>query len=338
MQYINNLRAIAIMMIIFTHSLWALPGVGDAIPLLDFLVGNGTIVFIYIAGYLFYQTTDDFHYIPFLKNKLLTVVLPYLIVSLPATLLYVLELKTYHRWLDMDWYFSLGYIQRYLYMAIMGASLGPLWFIPMIVLFYIASPVFLPLKQSRLLIPIFLVALAVAYMTGRPEGNNNPFHSCLFYLAPYLLGMIVARNEAKLQPFLSMSLPVLIGYIGFQIVVFLIVFHKSREATDSIAMLFYIPLVLLMTMACKNVLNRKIPILDMFARLSFFLFFIHGYFAGFARLVLRITFGENVAIANPIMEFFVAVFLSLLITFMCLLFYVVLKYITKSRSRYLIGA
>ena len=62
MQFINNLRGLAILMIISGHSISTLPDKGAFINMINNVVGNGTILFIVIAGYLFAETAVGFHY------------------------------------------------------------------------------------------------------------------------------------------------------------------------------------------------------------------------------------------------------------------------------------
>jgi surface polysaccharide O-acyltransferase-like enzyme len=337
MQFINNMRGIAILMIIYTHAIWSLPAPGGAAPLLDYLVGNGTIVFIFIAGYLFNQTTEQFNYLQYLRNKLLTVVLPYLIISTPASLLYILRIKTTHQWIDMNWFYGdLNAVGQYLYLSAMGAQLGPLWFVPMIVIFYVVSPIFLWFKNSNLIFPAILVTLALAVYAGRPEGNSDPLHSFVFYVPVYLLGIAAFRFSKQLMAFRPYVGAAFIAFAILDVALYFTFFAPPSEATDSVELLIYIPLVMLMMISCKQYLDRRIPILDMFGRLSFFLFFIHGYFAGFSRHASRVLLNGD-AIRNPAYELAVITAIFVLIVFLSLAAYVALKFVLRDKSRFVIG-
>jgi surface polysaccharide O-acyltransferase-like enzyme len=336
-QFINNMRGIAILIIVYTHAIWAMPAPGKATPFLDYIVGNGTLVFIFIAGYLFSQTTDRFQYVPYLVNKIKTVLIPYLVVSLPASLLYVFHIKTTHQWIDMDWFFTaLNPIERYLYLVATGAQLGPLWFVPMIVIFYIASPIFAYLKNSNFIFPLVVITLVIAYVAGRPVGNSNPFQSFLFFTPFYLLGMIAFRMNDQLMSLQRYIDPVAILYAVFIVALYFLFFSPPAESTDSDQLLIYLPLIPIATVFCRKHLNRRIPVLDMFGRLSFFIFFIHGYFAGAILTVTRRLFGEQ-GLQNAPVEFIVITGIFCVMTFLSLATYVVLKYFLKDRSRYVIG-
>ncbi len=336
-QFINNMRGIAILIIVYTHAIWAMPAPGEATAFLDYAVGNGTLIFIFIAGYLFSKTTDRFRYVSYLENKIKNVLVPYLIVSLPASLLYVFHIKTTHQWLDMDWFYTnLNLLERYLYLAATGAQLGPLWFVPMIVVFYLVSPVFAYLRNSNLIFPLVFIALVIAYLAGRPVGNSNPFQSFLFFTPFYLLGMIAFRFNDQLMSLERHANPLAVGYAIFFITLYFIFFRPPAASTDSDQLLIYLPLILILTVFCKKHLNRRVPILDMFGRLSFYIFFVHGYFAAAMLVVTRRLFGEQ-GLHLAFAEVLVITTIFCAITFMSLATYVVLKYLLKDKSRYIIG-
>ena len=339
MQYINNMRGIAILMIIVAHSMLATGKVGGAAVYVDFIAGNGTIVFMFISGFLFARTSEDLDYFPFLRNKALTVVLPYLVTSLPITLAFVFEIGTRHRWIDMDWYFSLNLVERYLFMVVTGAQLGPLWFIPMIVLIYLAAPVFAFLQRSPLLVPVFVATLVIAYVLKRAPHNANTFHSFAYYLPVYLLGIMACRYEKLGDRLVPLAVPLLGLYLLFETVLFALVFSApDQRITSSPALLLNIPLTVLIMLACKQALSRKNIVLDLFARLSFFIYFVHGYFTGVLRNILKLILGPDIAIPNPVFDVAAIAGTALFAIVASLTLYVGLKYVTKDKSRYLIGA
>lgn len=86
LPHLHNFRGLAIIFIVATHCIsifdWA------SAPLLRDVLGrvvaNGTVFFLFIAGYLFHHLSSGFRAIPYWRNKLRFVVLPYVIVSIPA--------------------------------------------------------------------------------------------------------------------------------------------------------------------------------------------------------------------------------------------------------------
>jgi peptidoglycan/LPS O-acetylase OafA/YrhL len=337
MQAINNLRGIAILMIVFTHAIWIMPKVEPVGEFLDYYIGSGTIFFMFIAGYLFATQSENFNYKSYILNKISYVVLPYLIISFPAAMLYVTELKNYHAWVPMDWYHSLDPISRYLFITVRGAALGPLWFIPMIILFYVTSPIFLLIKKTHAIIPIALITLVIAWYIDRSSNNDNTFQAYAFFFPVYLIGIMAYKYNATLMKLLPYALPISVGYMAFFAIFYFVAFTPTNRPTSSDELVLYIPLILSLLLLASKYMNYRVLFLDMCARLSFFIFFIHGYFSGIFRVLLR-RLGEDFSLTNPVLETGAIVGAGFAILFLSLACFVVLKLLTGSRSRYLIGA
>lgn len=337
MQYINNMRGIAILMIIASHAMMAPGAAGGITPFLSYLVGNGTIVFVFIAGYLFPKTTGAFRYGPYLANKAKTIVLPYLVTSFPVTIGYLAGWAPSHRFMDLDWYYSLDLVSRYLFITVTGGALGPLWFIPMIVLFYVASPVFNLLKTSPLLLPMFVVTLFAACLIGR-SSSANALQNFVYFAPAYVLGMIVSRCEDWLAPVVPYAPWLLIGYVAIESALFQAFFTEPESFTNAAVLLLNLPLSVLLMLWCRQGLNRRIPALGMFARLSLFLYFIHGYFAGIMRTTITAVVGTVPVINNPFLDLAAIALATFIIISASLTVFVALKLITRDKSRFLIGA
>src|SRR5699024_273539 len=100
---------------------------------------NGTIIFVFISGFLFeHLFAKNFNFLRYFNKKLKYVIGPYLLVSIIPILdkLYVQEQLL---WLP-DFLVNQPDILKALYMLITGKHFGPYWFIPMIVIFYLISP------------------------------------------------------------------------------------------------------------------------------------------------------------------------------------------------------
>lgn len=101
-------------------------------------------------------------------------------------------------------------------------------------------------------------------------------------------------------------------------------------------MLFYLPIIVLLFGVFQQFFRRKDIWLDLFARLSFFIFFIHGYFAALIRSVFAKLVDGNGSL-YPVLEvpLIVAAFVSMLA--LSILTYLVLKLCLRERSRLIIG-
>ncbi len=134
------------MLIVFFNCIHGLTWGGEygnpeMMRLLKILSAYGTFLFVFIAGFLFQHLLYKYNYLEYLRGRLLRVVLPYLLVSIPAvfawTFLYQKSGMGVPRGLyDNSWWYIAGYY------LITGKHMAPLWFIPMIAVFYVLSPLF----------------------------------------------------------------------------------------------------------------------------------------------------------------------------------------------------
>lgn len=326
MQFVNNFRGIAILMVIMAHAISAVPSADSfVVYTLDVILENSTLLFVAVAGYLFSFLSVNFNYLSFLKNKFFAVLVPYFFISIPAIMLFVFEYKKVHRWVDLAWLQTLNVFEQSAYLLATGAHLGPLWFIPMIILFYLASPILLLINKAWALPVAFFASLAAAYATGRPEFNENALEAFVYFLPAYLLGMLLVKYKKIYEVFSPYSLSIGAAYLAFIVLVSL-----SVELTSSIDLLLKLGLTILMLALCKQYFNYKNVWLDMFARLSFFMFFIHGYFSGAIRVLYRKTGLEFEGLFAVISSF-------ALITLASLSVFVVLKLIFNQRTKPFIG-
>jgi len=242
--------------------------------------GHVNTVFIFVSGYLFQYLLQGFSYPKFLKTKVLTVALPYLIVSLPAMAIYLAGLK------DLEALHAPAYVQGDVmlagYMLLTGTHLGPLWFIPVILLLYLAAPI-LKLMDDRpqaywLIIPL----LMLAYYVGRPLENNNPLEAFAFSLPAYVLGMGLSHFHERALPLLEKYWPLfMIPFLGSA-------FMSESQLVDTDLSVPAQSFILMVTKLCLSlgltgalcVHAARLP--DRFNRigdLSFGIYLLHGYIA-----------------------------------------------------------
>ncbi|MCU4674823.1 acyltransferase [Catenovulum sp. 2E275] len=326
MQFVNNFRGIAILMVMMAHAVSAVPS-NDSflVYMLDVLLENSTLLFVAVAGYLFSFLSVNFNYVQFLKNKFYAVLVPYFFISIPAIMLFIFEYKQVHRWVDLAWLQQLNVFEQAGYLLVTGAHLGPLWFIPMIILFYLSSPLLLMINNKWTLPIAFFVSLVAAYYTGRPEFNENALESFVYFMPAYLLGMLLVKYKKIYETFSPFSL-----VLGLVWLAFIVMVSLSVEMTSSIDLLLKLGLTVLMLAFCKQYFDYKNRWLDMFARLSFFLFFIHGYFSGAIRVFYRVTHLEFEGLAAVLMSF-------VIITLASLSVFVVLKLMFSHHTKRFIG-
>jgi surface polysaccharide O-acyltransferase-like enzyme len=328
---IENFRGLSIIFVVFSHfgSFHELGLVGQ---FLYFLVVNATAWFVFLSGYLFYYIEQPrFNYLDYLKKKAKYVVLPYLVLSVPAILAGIYLSRPQLLGLTRA-----GYVGWSLVVG-GGTVVGPMWFIPMIVLFFLVSPFFSRLADSRWMYLVSAVGMILSIFTWRPIGSLNPFLSFLHFLGFYLLGISFAVAAPKLDSMRRASKTVLIvaGLLGFSIT-YSCGYSEDRIFAFMDGMGVFNPLqfgklclLVPLFFLFERFVSSKNRLLAYFASISFGLFFIHGfYMAIYSRVI------NSSGIEAPILKFLgeVSVVFGLSLATVA-----IIKFVLGQRSRYVIG-
>jgi hypothetical protein len=193
LDYINNFRAIAIVFIVIGHVIPYLTWNDQNIFLLtNILLSNGTVFFVFIAGYLFQYLLGGYEYKKYLLKKIKFVICPYLTTSVPAIAAYLLGIghfsESFERLVS-----GFSSLQIVFICLLTGKHLGPFWFIPMISVFYILAPLFIRLIRLKYSAPI-VISLSLFIPLYLPRTFPTSF---IHFLPVYLLGMLVCRYERE---------------------------------------------------------------------------------------------------------------------------------------------
>jgi hypothetical protein len=176
LPYIHTFRALAILFIVTGHAVDAFiwPDGGDLERLLRIVFCNGSALFVFIAGYLFQHLSPRFEARNYYISKIKNVLIPYLLISIPAIVLFTTVMQRNTVWV-------LFYLTGY--------HLAPLWFVPMITIFYVIAPALIKLDRNHYLyymLPFFVV---ISLLISR----GSPSQSFLHFLSVYVLGMACSR-------------------------------------------------------------------------------------------------------------------------------------------------
>lgn len=217
LTHVHNFRGFAIVLIVFTHCLSAFDWSESPllIKALKHVVANGTILFLFIAGYLFQHLSDRYRAWEYLWKKARFVALPYFLISIPALVLYTVFMPRP----DMPaGFYEMQEWKQALFFLFTGSHLAPFWFIPTIVIFYLISPVlywldckpwFYRLLPLLLLIPVFV-----------SRGYLKPLQSFIHFLPIWVLGMACSRYRHSVTSWLDRWLWALlllsILFLGFE--------------------------------------------------------------------------------------------------------------------------
>jgi peptidoglycan/LPS O-acetylase OafA/YrhL len=320
---IQYIRAIAAIFIVMTHVAGVLQPVQDRIFTPNFQEAN--IAFTFAAGFLFQHLSIKEPFPSFILRRVRNVLVPYVLISIPAILIYTVGGKA-HPNVDLshipEWFLPI-------YLLLTGLQLGPLWFIPMIFVIYLLTPIIRHIDQVSwyyaLAIPLTFV-LAIT-LFPRPNFNAHPPQAALHYLPIFLIGMACSQFNGALGPWLrkrwvwgpALGLLVTLGYL-------------SSLWND--AMQFPVKTVMLICMfiVASRAETMRFRTIDIMATYSFGIFFLHGY------LVAALKILEERGLFDVGGAGLDLILITALVCLGCVVVILVTKWIFGRHSRYLVGA
>jgi surface polysaccharide O-acyltransferase-like enzyme len=313
-HHIHVFRGVAIILIVCAHTVPSLDW--SANPLLgriiDGIANESSIFFFFIAGYLFQHLSARFRFRGYLQQKLKTVIVPYLILSVPALIIFTGYVQRESMW---PWFYTLPVWEQVALFLLTGKHLAPLWFVPTIALFYLLAPLLLWVDRRAprlywLIVPLLLLSIYL----GR-DGPHGPIDKAIYLFPVYVLGMAFSRFQAQAEalvarfwlPLLGVTLLGLAGHV------------LAWREPPYYLMVMKAPMALLMTIALlrwHHVFGKR---LDYIAHVSFGIFFIHAYFISALKVLTvyllhgRFYAGEGAADLPGTLPVFLAYALAVLL-------------------------
>ena len=296
LHYIDYLRALAIILIVAGHTMiWGKTGHSIQRTNAYFLEG-ATLLFVFIAGFLFQYLAYKFNYKKYLITKFKNVIMPYWITMLPIALYFAFTCNDTKNFL-FDYSPSIRFFSVMLWGQTINISM---WFIPMITIFYIVSPLILKLKKNKVL--WYSVLFCTIYTTitvkrsGLGLGNGEisllEWHwkhillcskRFLYFLPIYTLGMDIceifehSKNliEKNINKIIYISL---ICWLYFYI--YFVHLTRTAQSASNLGRIALTSLLLCLLYKFRTqIKNNRIldKVLKFIADYSFGIFFIHYY-------------------------------------------------------------
>jgi peptidoglycan/LPS O-acetylase OafA/YrhL len=351
LQYIHNIRGLAILFVVGVHaggydSDWVShPGTRHFLQtFFDPSEGNGTVLFLFIGGFLFQHLThNQFEYKKFLEQKFLNIILPYIIISIPLILI---RMNTPFDSLSLpDGFHERSLVYQFFYHLIFGTHMPPFWFISAIVLFYLSSPLLHALDNRVFHRYFFPLVLLSCFFTYRAAHNANPILAYFHFIPVYITGMWASYNKERilalgwklLTPLLAIyatltvldltqTMPTLAREITFEQVlyngqvVFNIYMFKAIVLCFSLLIIFYM------------LRKREMPLLEILGHYSFGVFFVHYILISASRKIVNVM---NIQIDFSIITYLIYFTFILMASIVTVYF---IKKLSGRYSRYLIGS
>jgi peptidoglycan/LPS O-acetylase OafA/YrhL len=328
-KYIHNFRGVAIIFVVACHLLldWA-PDSGMHF-FLDLLFGNGTVLFVFIAGYLFQYLTKQLNYADYLTKKLTNVIIPYLIISTPIILyrLYTNDVPGYITTLNPDFQ-SWSVLRRLFYFLLHGAHMQPLWFIPMITLFYLSAPVLYYIDKHPKLY-LLLIPFAVLSVFVEREPFSDIPKMFVHFISVYLFGMFMSRYKEAYLKWAQKYVLLLSSLLAITLVCNYFFYDKYNNPINYIQKMLFCCFFIYWLWK----FDRKVPaFLSKLAEISFGIFFLHYYLI----LIIKAVFEKLTGRGIPGNLFYWTLDFLLVILGTVLVIFITKKLFPK-KSRQLIG-
>ncbi len=346
-NYIHYFRGIAIGFIISGHCIrffnW------ESFPVFEkickTILLNGTVMFVFIAGFLFQHLYHKYTYKKYLVNKAKNIIIPYVIISIPI-IFYLVFVEKLGHWSfpELNQKSSLFQI-AWFYLT--GNHLAPLWFIPMITCYYLLFPLFVFIDSRPQLYSFILpVAILISILVHRPPSEANLAHVFSHFFSVYLFGMWCCHYKDRIFPLID---KILFVFIVLTLIVFFIeislyehagvIYVENIFSHDKELININFIQKLLLSILLINFLQKFEDIdgfkgsneLKMLANLSFGIYFIHYYFIELL-LKTKDMFQYELK-GNPLYLLILVVTIGTA----CIISLKLSKLIIGSKSRYIVG-
>ncbi|VTR69406.1 putative Acyltransferase 3 [Desulfosarcina cetonica] len=273
--HIHYFRALAIFFVVASH-IWVAPSIFE--PRLTNtlfrmirgpLFSNGTVLFVFISGFLFHYLSSTFKYSTYLLKKTQYVILPYLIISLPIILIRI-HSGVYAGYLPPH-FNAFGYLHKAAYLLLTGKAYIPFWYIPFIAVVFLLAPVWLRILDDLSPPVLLLLFVFPAFFPRHAYLSVNNF---IYFIPVYLLGMVVSKHYDHLSRLFTRYRHALLAITGV-----LAYFSYHYDYLGAIGRYVNLWQKLFLTFAALGYLarieNRKSAFVSRVADLSFGIYFLH---------------------------------------------------------------
>ncbi|MCM5527272.1 acyltransferase [Parasegetibacter sp. NRK P23] len=327
--YIHNFRGFAIISVVAGHLLMEWPEDSIIHQFIRVFWENGTVLFMFMAGYLFHHLSANFKYKTYLVSKLKFVVLPYLLLSIPilAYRLYSGDIPGYLLAYKPD-FMALSGWEKFGFLYVTGGHMQQFWFIPMIVIFYLLAPVFLYINRHPVWYWIILPLMVLSMYIGRDPFSDIP-RMFVHFLPCYIFGMFMSYKRADYLLFAQKYWWLITGATLLVLGLNFALFPVANTQLNFLHKMLFCPFFIYWFWK----LDKKVPaMLSTLAHLSFGIFFVHYY----VLLVLKAVYEKLMKQPIPGNLLYWTIYLVLVLAGSMLVIKAAQKLFGKN-SKYLVG-
>ena len=292
LNYINVFRGLAILLIVAGHTM-QFGEMGSLTERISFeIFCGGTALFIFISGFLFQHLSGKYEFKNYMSKKWANVILPYLWTAIPGILFCFLMPIRYENVLD-----GLNpLIQIPMLLSVGRIHNVPAWFIPMIFLFFLSSWLLLALERKGILYKLLPLMFLITILFQRPELEYDMvqdltytarwfeyvkyvFIGYIHFFSMYVFGMFCSAHKEIIDKFWNLRwLFITLMLVAATLNVLSGVNGTWTNSTLSKIFLTVIALAYLKHYDAWLISHERLnKTLDIIAKYSFGIFFIHWY-------------------------------------------------------------
>ncbi len=292
LNYINVFRGLAILLIVAGHTM-QFGEIGSFTQRLSIeIFAGGTALFIFISGFLFQHLSGKYEFKNYMSKKWTNVIQPYLWTAIPGILFCFAYPVKYGNALD-----GLNPLLQIPMMLSVGRIHNtPAWFIPMIILFFFTSWILLKLEKKGWLYKALPLLFIITIFFPRTDVDYNStlgltycdkylaylkyiFMGYIHFFSMYVFGMYCSAHKNVIDKFWDIRWVLIILMI---ITTGLNIYSSLSESwTNGTLSKIFLTIIALAYLKhydewliSKEKLNKT---LDIIAKYSFGIFFIHWY-------------------------------------------------------------
>ena len=292
LNYINVFRGLAILLIVAGHSM-QFGEVGSLTQKISVEVfAGGTALFIFISGFLFQHLSGKYEFKNYMSKKWTNVIQPYLWTAIPGILFCFLFPIRYGNAFDG----LNNFIQIPMMLSVGRVHNTPAWFIPMIILFFLSSWCLLKLEKRGWLYKLMPLMFLITIFFPRVDVDYNSTFGLTYsakYLAylkyvlmgyvhffsMYVFGMYCSSHKEIIDKFWNLRWL----FISLMFIVSVLNVYSGMQGGFTNGTLSKIFLTIIVLAYLKHydewlISREKLnKVLDIIAKYSFGIFFIHWY-------------------------------------------------------------
>ena len=278
---IVNLRAIAILLVVFGHSIiifdtnWGIYfplHESDFFMILKHYISIIQMPFFFsISGFCFYYTVQSKRKIgEFILNKFKRLIIPFILVA-ALWMIPIRIFAKYPKWLDMS------YLDMLL-QVLTGKDAGHLWYLGALFIIFIMAYLFIAvlnkMKLENKVIEIFcLLCLLLLSLVSSKLPGQLFLASSVKYLFWFFLGFEINKNSEYLDVF-PKSMYILGSMIAVVVISFCVFGAVGNHVVNAVAK--YLGTGMIVVSSYKLITDRSIPVMKKIAKNSFGVYLFHS--------------------------------------------------------------